>query len=50
MTEEKNWLGEWSFEVEGLGELDFIGSFTYSPGGKFALEVQGFLIKPIVES
>ena len=39
MTEEKNWLGEWSFEVEGLGELDFIGSFTYSPGGKFALEV-----------
>lgn len=38
MTEEKNWLGEWSFEVDGLGEFDLFGSLFYKPGDKFALE------------
>ena len=38
MTEEKSWLGEWSFEVEGIGEIKLLGTLSYSPRGKFVLE------------
>ncbi|OJW76978.1 HEPN domain-containing protein [Spirosoma sp. 48-14] len=38
MTEEKSWLGEWTFEVESIGEIKLLGTLSYSPKDKFILE------------